>query len=312
VLRNILVPLDGSAFGEHALPLAMALARRAGAELQLVHVHQVIPPATLAGVTVMGAVESAAREQEQAYLRRLADKVATQAQVPVKWFLLEGETTEALQRHMESAGADLMVLATHGRGPLGRFWLGSVADEVMRHLNGPVILVRPEEEAVDLSRMPPLDHLLVPLDGTPLAEQILEQAVPLAQLLKARVMLARVVRPVLRPDYLPEGTTIGGLDHTTLEEVRRHQVQLEEEARAYLEQVAGRLRDVGLTVEVRVMVGEQPAVRLLDEAEAARTRMIALTTHGRSGLRRLFLGSVADKLVRGAQVPVLVRRPREV
>lgn len=311
MLRTILVPLDGSPFGEHALPLAMALARRAGATLQLAHVHQVIPPASLAGVTVMDTMEKALREQEQDYLRRMADRVATQAQVPVKWFLLDGDISEALERHVESAGVDMVVLATHGRGPMGRFWLGSVADQVARHLTRPVMLVRPEEEAVDLAEQPKMDHLMVLLDGTPLAEQILEQAVPLARLLKARVMLTRVVRPVLRPDYLPEGTTIGWLDTSTIEQVRQHQIELEKDAHDYLDQIARRLRDTELEVDVRVLVGEQPAVRILDEAEAARTRMIALTTHGRSGLSRLVLGSVADKVVRGAHVPVLVQRPRE-
>src|SRR5207247_1387570 len=94
-------------------------------------------------------------------------------------------------------GIDLAVMATHGRGALGRFWLGSVADEMLRHVNVPLLLVRPAEGAADLSHEPPLGRAIVALDGTPLAEQVLEPATSLAALMPdACVTLMQAIHPV--------------------------------------------------------------------------------------------------------------------
>jgi nucleotide-binding universal stress UspA family protein len=310
MIRSILVPLDGSTFGEHALPLAAALARQSGATLHLAHVHQVIPPATVAGVAVMDTLDLHLRQDEQAYLADVTRRLHDKGPLNVESLLLEGEVAAALEAQAARVEADLVVLCTHGRGAMGRFWLGSVADDLVRDLPRPVLLVRPHEGQPELRREPDLKTILLPLDGSPLAEQILPPARELAQLFGSALYLVRIVRPVLRFSYLPEGGTIQGLAHSAVEAIQVAQQRLEEEAQRYLDRMADSLREQRVSVSTKVVINEEPAAGILAEAQLRHAGLIAMETHGRRGLSRMIVGSIADKIVRGAQVPVLVHRPR--
>jgi nucleotide-binding universal stress UspA family protein len=309
MIRSILVPLDGSTFGEHALPLAAALARRAGAVLHLVHVHQLVPPATVAGVAVMDTIDLHLRQDEQAYLADVARRVAEKGPITVKTALIDGEVVSLLHQHASLVSADLVVMSTHGRGAMGRFWLGSVADDLVRETPLPVLLVRPQEGKADFQRESQLKSIVVPLDGSPLAEQVLEPALAVGKLFDAALTLVRVDRPVVRPTYLPEGSSILGLTHSVLEQVQELQHRAQEESQKYLEGVAAKLAARGFRVHTRVVIDEQPAAGILLEAQARHADLIALETHGRRGLSRLIRGSVADKIVRSGIVPVLLHRP---
>ena len=205
--------------------------------------------------------------------------------------------------------SDLIVMTTHGRGPLGRFWLGSVADELVRESPVPVLLIRPTEKLVDLTREPSLKHIMVPLDGTELAEQMLPNAVALGRFLDADFTLVRVVRPLEMTVPVGEAGTVGFQVQTMVDRIDTLQEQIVNEASAYLERKAKPMREVGLKVASRVDVAEQPATAILHDAVPPVIDMVALETHGRRGLARLFLGSVADKVIRGAHVPVLVHHP---
>src|SRR5947209_4350450 len=120
--RKLLVPLDGSTFGEHALPLALSIARRAKAAIELVHVH--VP---LVYVDYFDdALDQDSRTREQAYLDAVVQRLATVSRVPMRAVLLTGPIVDVLQEQVLATGADLIVMTTHGRGPLSRFWLGSV------------------------------------------------------------------------------------------------------------------------------------------------------------------------------------------
>jgi len=309
MIRSILVPLDGSTFGEHALPTALALASRGRASLQLVHVHQVVPPATVAGVAVMDDLEMTMRNEERAYLDGLTRKLREMhPEIEISGVLIEGDVAGALQEQARELGADLVVLSTHARGVFGRFWLGSVTDEVVRMVQTPVLLVRPGSGAVDYAQEPILHRLLLPLDGTLEAEQVLAPAMQLGEVLGAEFTLVRVIKPAVRFDYLPEGGTLDGMTQTALHDIEERQRHQEQEARSYLEGVAARLRARGNLVQVRVVVDEQPAMGILREAEVHEADLVAMETHGRRGLTRLMLGSVADKVIRGGSVPVLLHR----
>jgi nucleotide-binding universal stress UspA family protein len=312
--RSLLVPLDGSPFGEHALPLALAVARRAGARLHLLHVEDPLPATGSPEMTAFFDDDLAAqlRAHQQAYLDEAVRRVKAVAAVPVTSALCPGDVAPTVAAEATRVGADLVVMATHARGPLGRFWLGSVADELVRQAPARLLLVRPEEFPADLQREPALRHVLLPLDGTPLAEQMIEPAVALGSLLGAQFTLLRVLTPVVTTPYpaLPGGTA-GQLTASLIDRLQELQQHLRQQARDYLEQVADRLRGRALRVKTRVAVAEQPASAILQEAENQGADLIALETHGRRGLSRLFLGSVADKVVRGASVPVLVHRPTE-
>jgi nucleotide-binding universal stress UspA family protein len=311
MLGPILVPLDGSPFGEHALPLALTIARRAGSELHLAHVHQPAPVGTIGGVALVDAVDHHLRQDEQDYLAGVARRVTARANVPVKTALLDGDVTAALNEHAGAVGAGLVVMSTHGRGAVGRFWLGSVADGVLREVARPVLLVRPYDESrPDLGREPALRNILVPLDGSDLAERILPPAVALAKLFEGSITLLRVVAPEVRPSFVHEGG-VAGLVHHDLDQLQALQEQRRKEAQAYLERVALDVAAKGCKVRTRVVIDEQPALSILLEANASYADLIAMESHGRRGLSRLFLGSVADKVVRGAGAPVLLhRQPR--
>lgn len=309
MVRSILVPLDGSAFGEHALPLAASLARRAQANLHLVHVHQVVPPASVAGVTVMDAIDLHLRQDEQAYLADLSRRVSEVEPINLTKSLIEGEVVPALRQYAEQASVDLVVMSTHGRGALSRFWLGSIADELVRELTIPILLIRPTEGKPELARKAELKSILVPLDGTAMSEQVLEPVLTLGKLFGSEVVLLRVIKPVLRPSYLPQGGTILGVTQSVLEQIHLMQRQAQEEAQKYLNSVAARVAERGFTVHTRVVIDEEPAAGILLEAQGRHVDLIALETHARRGLPRILLGSVADKIVRVGTVPVLLNHP---
>jgi nucleotide-binding universal stress UspA family protein len=290
MFRSILVPLDGSAFGEHALPLALAIARRSGAALHVVHVHDVGSDRLLTFYTLDPGVAQGERD----YLASVAKRLTARAGVSVHPAFLKGETAEVLLGHAAATGADLVAMTTHGRGPLSRFWLGSVADEMARRSPVPLLLVRPQEPPPDLAEDVILRHLLIPLDGSPFAEQILAPAVELGRLMEADYTLLQVL-----PALPPASTT----DFSPQEQLRTP-------AQAYLHRVAEPLRRQGLQVRTEVVVHSHPAAAILEESRSQVADLICLETHGRRGLPRVFLGSVADKVVRGAGGPVLLHRPR--
>jgi nucleotide-binding universal stress UspA family protein len=306
--RTLLVPLDGSAFGEYALPLALNLARQTGAAIRLLHVHA--PVVYVEGlVSLDNALDQRAREQETAYLAKMARQLEGSLGKTVSTVLVDGPVADALVEHAAATETGLIVMTTHGRGPFSRFWLGSVADQLLRRATVPLLLVRPPEQVraddaagTDITRSLEWRHVLVPLDGSPLAEQVLPVATELTRPSKASYTLLRVVQPPHAHAYDHAAVRVSGPDSPLLE-------QMQSEAWSSLERVAERLRGQGLQVETRVLIDAQPAVAILDLATARTSSLIALATHGRRGLDRLLLGSIADKVVRGSQVPVLVVRP---
>ena len=310
--RTILVPLDGSAFGEQALSWGVGIARRAGARLEVVTVQVPVAP-MYGGTPLMGfeaTLDERLRAESRAYLEGVAKRLAV-CEFPVTTALLEGEVAEALQGRAAALGADLIVMTTHGRGPLARAWLGSVATDLVRRAPVPVLLVRPEDGPADLNRELALRHILIPLDGSAVAEEIIEPAVTLGALTECEYTLARVIPPMVIGYNPPETVTHPQYQYSLLEELKTLHQEDRKQAQAYLDGVAGRLRTRSVRVWTRLLVHDQPAVALLAELKERPADLVALATHGRRGLPRLFLGSVADKIVRAASVPVLVQRPAQ-
>jgi nucleotide-binding universal stress UspA family protein len=304
--RSLLVPLDGSAFGEHALPLALSIASRAGASVKLVQVH--VRFTLYAADSIAPGIyeaETIVMEQERAYLDEVVKRLAAVSSVPVTSTFLEGPViAETLQEHAATSRADLIVMTTHGLSPLSRFWLGSVADEMVRRTTTPILLVRPQEKAPDFAAETVLRHILIPLDGSALSEQVLEPAGALGGLMQSEFTLLRVCGPLVdmgltRFSY----ARVGSIEPPT--------EQLRTEAYQYLQRLAERLRGQGFKVQTHVVLGEYPASAILEAAQRLAINLIALETHGRRGLPRLLLGSVADKIIRGASTAVLVHRSPE-
>lgn len=301
--RSILVPLDGSRLSEQALPLAVAIAERARAKLRLVLVHRrPTVPLSATQRRLYGSLGLAARKPEMAYLKALTDQIKSQsASLAVLFRTLEGAVASALRHYIRDSRSDLVVMTSRGQAGLRRLWFGSVADAMIRGSTVPVLLVRPEQ---DPSRQAPLQNLgkiLVPLDGSALAERILGPAKQLASLAGAELMLVEVIQPlaaVLESQSVPPSRFDAEL--TTLKR---------KEATDYLSRLAEECLKAGVKATYSAPLGTHAADTLLRLAESPKVGLIAIATHGRTGVRRLAIGSVADKVVRAAPRPTLVYRP---
>lgn len=309
MIRSILVPLDGSTFGEQALPIAMAMAKRMEATLNLIHVHSLLD-ATYAELQVFdNTLDQELRKKERDYLHEVQKKVQDRLSVPVTIRNVDGDIATVIAEQADSLRVSWVVLTTHARGPLGRFWLGSVTDELIRTLPIPVVAVHPGEKEPNLAEDRPIKHILIPLDGTAWAENIIASATAFGKPMGADYTLLRVITPVYPVPLPAEPAIFGSVATDVAERVEKLHGELRKEANDYLEKVAGRMRAEGMKVQTRVAIEDQPGVAILDAARAP-IDMIAIETHGRGGLTRLLLGSVADKVIRGSTLPVLVAKPK--
>jgi nucleotide-binding universal stress UspA family protein len=294
--HSILVPLDGSRFAEEALPVAAAVAKNTGACLEIAQVHICCTLQSTAGgwePYYDAAYEKAAKAQDQTHLQEIVQRLKTSALVSATSTLLDGPVVDALLQRARSRSIDLIVMSTHGRGPLGRFCVGSVAADLLSYGPAPILLVRPN--AASETPLPAMSvrRVMVALDGSDLAELAIEPAISLAAY---EYLLARVVE---RPIYS------NSLSEFSDETEARHSA----EAETYLDTVAARLRARGLRVQTRVVVERSAAGALLATAQRESIDVVALATHGRTGLVRLLVGSVAGEVVQCADRPVLVCPP---
>lgn len=296
MFNSILIPLDGSRFAESALGPGLALSRATGAAVHLATVHEPVPSFSY------DEWESAAWDWSEDYVSKVSTRASTYSGGPVDAWVGSGRVVDCLMLRADSVHADLIVMATHGRGALTRAWLGSTADAFLRRAQQPVLLVRPEEDggpnpSEDLT----FSRILVPLDGSPLSETELDLAKGLARIFDAELLLVRVVAyPVeIASPYLP---------HT----VQMNQ-QIVDEAKAvahrYLHDAAEGLQADGFRVRTFVKVDAQPGHAIARVVEEEDADLVVMATHGRGGLQRALLGSTTDKVIRSVHVPVLVRRP---
>jgi len=305
MLRTILVPLDGSTLGERALPIAAGLARRSGATLHVVRVHvpHTAPPLSLEGMPVTDPDKDSQRwEAEREYVTRIRERLGPRSELDTRIAVLNGPVAEVLATYAALNQVDLIVMSTHGREGMARAWFGSVADELLRRSSVPVLLVRPAQDAQPVATSEGTPRIVIALDGSRLAEQVLEHAVSLGRPLGAEYTLLRVVNPLGSMGDLPAvfAPRLG----------RAVAAQHVAEAKAYLAGIARSMKDSGLEVRVKVVESERAADAILDEAARHGTGFVAMATHGRSGLTRLFLGSVASRVLHETSVPLLLYRPR--
>jgi nucleotide-binding universal stress UspA family protein len=299
--RSVLVPVDGSRLAEQALPIALAIAERAQSKLRVVLVHQLLQPLVVMEPGYLYTrTELTLQKADRDYLRGLVGRLRKRMGRSVSSAMLKGPAAATLAEYVRDVGVDLVVMTTHGRGGIQRAWLGSVADQLIRSLEIPVLLMRAGQSDSAASSVN-LSEILLPLDGSPLAEAAIEPAMALARLWDAEISLVQVVQPVALTTDPPLAFPTEIDDQLTA--IRR------EAAQDYLRDVAERLREQGVRASGVAFLGGGVAETLLHLARPERVGLLAMATHGRGGVRRLVLGSVADKLVRAAEVPVLVCRP---
>ncbi len=291
--EEILVPLDASQSAEVALPYAEELSGRLGSQVTLVYVSE--------------STEDPNQRVHQFYLEKMVDATREGADryhqrswmrpIKVNSIILVGNPAEKIVEYADEEDVGLIVIATHGRSGIKRWALGSVADKVVKGTSRPVALIRAKGARPDVREKGILNKVLVPLDGSKEAEVVIPYVEELASKLKAEILLLQAVARGYQP--LSEYTAL------TERQFKSDKATTED----YLNNIAAQLKKKGMvvTTEVRPIVQEgRAADEIIDFASQIRADFVAMSTHGRSGVRRWVFGSVAERVLREGNTPLLL------
>lgn len=315
--NRMLIPLDGSELAEAVFPYAKEFAARLDLDLILLHTYS-------PEEAEFAPMRRAYLDQVCEIVKREAEEVRQKLGVPpgvkaidARCEMAEGHAADEILRYAEENDVNLILMATHGRSGIKRWAMGSVAEKVLSASKVPVCLVRagiPEEIAYD--KWPKIT-ILVPLDGSEIAESVLPHFEILAKQRGTElvdVVLLRVCEPC-QPDvmltharasmtpYSPQLTVKSD------EYVKRETDKRKREAKQYLARVEKQLKDIGLRVRSEMLWGN-PADEIINYANRNPFNLIVMATNGRSGVSRWVIGSVADRVLRGASSPIFLVRPQ--
>jgi nucleotide-binding universal stress UspA family protein len=289
-IREILIPLDGSTEAESVLPYVRDLAPKFGSRVHIL------------GVGIGRKTRRVNRLIED-YINRTANKLHSD-NIKAEPVIRYGVAADKILDFTAEEEIDLIIMATHGRSGITRWWMGSVAEKVISEATAPVLLVRSKgpgtTRATDKPNFP--HRILAPLDGSDIGEAALPYAETIATNSRASVSLLQIISP---PGTI-EANLLGGPDW------RKFIKAMHDAGENYLKGVAQRLSSMGIKVTYEVATGD-PADKIVEYAADKQISLIAMSTHGRTGVARWVLGSVADKILHGARIPVLlVRSPKMV
>jgi len=328
MFKKIVVPLDGSDVAEGILPYVSQFAKGMGASL-LLHTaidpdsivvpkivtrgeEVMVPPysadypgvynrnvLTVTEVTHRSQLETNALEQVKTSLRIVAKTLEAEG-IDVSVTATVGRPADEIIKITEEQECDLIAMATRGRNAITRGILGSVTDKVIHASKVPTLTIAPEKAEKYQKGEVAISRIVVPLDGSELAETALAVVEQMARRMSLDMVLVRSIRG--GDFYLSHAYGYHPAGFPDMNE------ELRQEAKEYLDEVAGDLRLRGLSVSIKLLDGP-PAGAIIDYARQEPNDLIALTTHGRTGLSRWILGSVAEALVRASGDPVLVIPP---
>jgi nucleotide-binding universal stress UspA family protein len=296
-IRTVLVPLDGSETGERALPWAKAVAGST-AQILLMEVTPVASTVRSIGGQVIGEAETIQEGYRQMAEQQLSDAVE-------KWFdtsdnvsttIAIGDPSEQILATAEEKGADLIVMSSHGRGAIGRFVSGSVADRVVRHAPLPVMIVGPEGEIV---RDAKIERVIAPIEDTDLSRAALPVAGALAKLTGAPIVVMNVIVPTGDMTPLYPGL-VGTIPAPAIQDTHD---QLAEAASATVDEAVALLKNDGVDASGEIYMGGA-ANSIMSALQPG--DVIVLSSHARSGLARWVIGSTSMKLIRNGEAPVVV------
>ncbi len=318
MFQRILVPLDGSSRAERALPVAAQLARASHGSVLLMEV--VSPPIDYGGALAQTALltEQAIEtgiEEATSYLQSVAQS-ATLAGIETKTEVLFGLVAQGILEVAQSRRADLIVMCSHGRTGFKRWVLGSVAQTIVHHSPVPVLVLREGGAVLSVSGSAPVRPLciLVPLDGSPLAETALAPAANLVAALAAPAERALHLTHVIKEYSLAaEEDVISKLNKEALEHAKVYLLALKE-------RLQENFKDFKLSITWSIALDSAVADRIVCTAERGerivRTEgysgcdLIAMSTHGRGGLERLMMGSVTEGVLNATKLPILIVPPQ--
>jgi len=292
-----MVPLDGSEFGRHAIPWALAIAEPAGARVDLVHV---LTPQYDLGVpegdkVVLAEAIDSQRTATEQRMQDLANRLRRGTGIQFSSAVVEGNTADALLRYADERAIDLIVMTTHGRSGLARAVLGSISDQVVRRSRRPVLLARPHRHVAEEREAAAVSDVLVPLAGTVTSEAILAHALEVCRLTGASCTLLHVV--------VPEILVTGAAVPIALADERA--TANEQRGDAYLATRADRFHEGGVAVTTATVRHAQVADGILEYCATHPVSVIAMATRGTKGLERAMLGSTMDALLKKTHLPLL-------
>ena len=307
--RRILVPLDGSKLAEQVIPYVRFLAKDMGLPVHLVEVVDGSHGEANGDPSRSGQGDrqgGSRKEDAQAYLqgveRALAD-LGVKSSVAVH----EGSPAQRIEEEAEKEPSTLVAMCTHGRSGIGRWLMGSVTDKALHAASSPFLIARARSPE-DIPHEIKLGTVIVPLDGSKLSEEVLPHVASLAGPRGLRV-LAAMATPSEGEYYRYMNVQMDSISTVYTGPYEEFSRKAEAEAMEYLHQVREDLLREGLPrVEERLLHGH-PAEAIIELARQTSDSLVAMTTHGRSGLGRWVLGSVTDRVVQHSGGPVLVIRP---
>jgi nucleotide-binding universal stress UspA family protein len=298
--RTIMVPTDGSGFDREAIRVALRMAERTDAKVRLVRVLATGSffgvAAAAEGTAIAAEVVRSERDKALSELYSLAAECRATSKADITVDLHAGPVADVLQGYARRNDIDLIVISTHARSGISRLSLGSVTDSLIRHTTIPVLVVKPPTSYLNPQLIEAFKRIVVPLDGSTLAEQILPRVLALAKLEEAEITLLNV----LVPQSYSQKEIVASLPWWDKD------ISL---AQAYLFRIAGKLRRNGVTVTTDIVISENVASAIGDFASREKADLIAIATHGRGGLARMLRGSVADAIMHSGRMSMLVFKP---
>jgi nucleotide-binding universal stress UspA family protein len=301
MFSKILVPLDGSKTAEKVLPYARYLAGKFKAPVELLAVIDVAEMATHISAEKVRHLDTMIEDGVRASANYLKAVSSTFADGKVECTVEKNRAEEAVIGKAEADGATLIAMATHGRSGLNRFLLGSVAEKVLRGSANPLMLVRASESATTTGEAA-FKSVIVPLDGSELAESVLPMAAALAKKLDLEVLLFRAY-------HVPYNAYAGddGYYAVNYDELL---TSVRDEANEYLDKKVAEMKKLGVAKVAALSKEGFAGDEIIALGRKTPDAFIAMCSHGRSGVKRWVLGSVTENVVRHCDEPVLVVRAK--
>ena len=296
---KLIIPLDRSRLSEAILPYARLIAKAFRCPVNLLHV---IDPETIKALGHPGrglfldVVEADLRKYAKDYLNTVSKSFDNPSSMSCS--IEVGNPADVILDISSRTPKALVAMSTNGRSGIKRWYIGSVADKVLHACTNPMLLVKGSDDGQSHDGTASIKRLLLPLDGSPVAELALPHAVALAKTLNAELDLMRVYTALTHADYgerfIPNYDAMG--------ETLKH------EARGYLAEQASILEQEGFR-NVKCIVQEGDAgAEIIDVAHKTKENLVAMCSHGRTGIGRWVLGGTTDRVVRYSEDPVLVIR----
>ena len=300
IIKNLLVPLDGSPLAESVIPVVSRLAKKINVSITLIHIIEIDAPETIHGQRHL----TSPSEAEQ-YLNSIATsdifkgiKVSTHVHdTSVK------NVSQSISDHSKELNQDLVIMCTHGSGGLHDFLFGSNAQQVISSGNTPVLMINPSQKG--LNDAAKFENFLIPLDGNPEHEHALNYSSILAKMCKAKIHLLIAIPNfgTMSGELTPANRLLPGTTSKMLD-------MIESDAKDYLNQLKDQLGETGLKVSASTSRND-PAAAIADTAEKVKADLIILATHGKKGAEAFWDGSVSPKISKSSKIPLLLVPVRE-